>query len=70
MTRRLINHHDGPDDSTHVVSVQYSNPGGEAHHVRLSPELVNRITHCLGVEELQQLAQTVANAVLKLDNRP
>lgn len=65
-----INRQDSPDDSTHVVGVQYAAPSGEIYHVRLSSGLVNRITQCLSVEELQQLVQTVADGVFKRDSRP
>jgi len=64
-----INHQESPDDATHVVGVQYSAPSGEIYHVRLPPELVNRISRCLSAGELQHLVQTVADGVLKQDNR-
>ena len=59
-----------PHETIHIVGIQYTAADGTLCQVRLSPELVNRITRCLSNEELQQLVQTIADDVARPDQRP
>ena len=59
-----------PHETIHIVGIQYTAADGTLCQVRLSPELVNRITRCLSNEELQQLVQTIADDVARADQRP
>ena len=61
---------DDPEAHINLVGVQYTATDGCVHHVRLSPDIVNRITQSISHVELQEFVQTIADGVLNPDDRP
>lgn len=61
---------DDPEAHINLVGVQYTATDGSVHHVRLSPDIVNRITQSISHVELQEFVQTIADGVLNPDDRP
>jgi hypothetical protein len=72
MEQQTISADENDDPETHInlVGVQYTDTDGCAHHVRLAPDIVNRITQSISHIELQEFVQTVADSVLNRDDRP
>jgi len=61
---------DDSPDAVHLVGIQFQRSDGVTGHVRITPELANRLHRCLDMIELQAFVQTVVDAVENPDNRP
>jgi len=72
MEQQAISADESDDPETHInlVGVQYTSTDGNVHHVRLEPDIVNRVTQGISYIELQEFVQTIANGVLNPDDRP
>jgi len=72
MERQALSADENDDPEIHInlVGVQYTATDGNVHHVRLQPEIVNRITRSISHVELQEFVQTIADGVLNPDDRP
>lgn len=53
-----------------VMGVQVALEDGTPCTIRLDPELVARVLNCISMEELRDMAQTIAEGVQNPDNRP
>ncbi len=53
-----------------VMGVMVALEDGSPCTIRLDPELVARLLNCISMEELRDLAQTIAEGVQNPDNRP
>lgn len=53
-----------------VMGVHVALEDGSACTIRLDPELVARVLNCISMEELRDMAQTIADGVQNPDNRP
>jgi len=63
---------EGTDDALekNVAGVHVALADGTACTIRLDPELLSRLLNCISMEELRDLAQTIAEGVENPDNRP
>jgi hypothetical protein len=53
-----------------VMGVMVALEDGTPCTIRLNPDLVARLLNCISMEELRDLAQTIAEGVQNPDNRP
>ncbi len=53
-----------------VMGVMVALQDGTPCTIRLNPDLVARLLNCISMEELRDLAQTIAEGVENPDNRP
>lgn len=53
-----------------VMGVHVALEDGTACTIRLDPELIARLLNCISMEELRDMAQTIAEGVQNPDNRP
>jgi hypothetical protein len=53
-----------------VMGVQVALQDGSPCTIRLDPDLVARALNCISMEELRDMAQTIAEGVENPDNRP
>lgn len=53
-----------------VMGVQVALGDGNSCTIRLDPELVARVLNCISMEELRDMAQSIAEGVQNPDNRP
>lgn len=53
-----------------VMGVQVALSNGTPCTIRLDPDLVARVLNCISMEELRDMAQTIAEGVENPDNRP
>ncbi|MCW8828765.1 MAG: hypothetical protein OQK94_06890 [Gammaproteobacteria bacterium] len=53
-----------------VMGVHVALEDGSACTIRLDPELVARVLNCISMEELRDMAQSIAEGVQNPDNRP
>ncbi len=53
-----------------VMGVMVALEDGTPCTIRLDPDLVARLLNCISMEELRDLAQTIAEGVQNPDNRP
>ncbi len=53
-----------------VIGVMVALEDGTPCTIRLDPDLVARLLNCISMEELRDLAQTIAEGVQNPDNRP
>lgn len=53
-----------------VMGVQVALQDGNPCTIRLDPDLVARVLNCISMEELRDMAQTIAEGVENPDNRP
>jgi len=67
---RIADEQDDSPDAVHLVGIQFQRSDGVTGHVRITPELANRLHRCLDMVELQAFVQTVVDAVENPDNRP
>jgi hypothetical protein len=67
---RIADEEDDTPDAVHLVGIQFQHSDGRIGLVRITPELANRLHHCMDMVELQAFVQTVADAVENPDNRP
>ena len=67
---RIADEEDDSPDAVHLVGIQFQRSDGVTGHVRITPELANRLHRCLDMIELQAFVQTVVDAVENPDNRP
>ncbi len=67
---RIADEEDDSPDAVHLVGIQFQRSDGVTGHVRITPELANRLHRCLDMVELQAFVQTVVDAVENPDNRP
>jgi hypothetical protein len=67
---RIADEEDDSPDAVHLVGIQFQRSDGATGHVRITPELANRLHRCLDMIELQAFVQTVVDAVDNPDNRP
>ena len=67
---RIADAEDDSQDAVHLVGIQFQRSDGVTGHVRITPELANRLHRCLDMVELQAFVQTVVDAVENPDNRP
>ncbi len=51
------------EDSVDLVGVQYTRQDGDVAVVRMQPDLVNQLTACMSLEELQVMVQIIADEV-------
>lgn len=63
---------EGTDDALekNVAGVHVALSDGSACTIRLDPELLARMLNCISMEELRDMAQTIAEGVENPDNRP
>ncbi len=67
---RIADEQDDSPDAVHLVGIQFQCSDGRIGMVRITPELANRLHHCLDMVELQAFVQAVVDAVENPDNRP
>jgi hypothetical protein len=67
---RLADEEDDSPDAVHLVGIQFQRSDGVIGTVRITPELANRLHHCLDTVEIQAFVQTVADAVEHPDDSP
>ena len=67
---RIADEQDDSPDAVHLVGIQFQRSDGVTGHVRITPELANRLHRCLDMVELQAFVQTVAEAVQHPDDGP
>jgi hypothetical protein len=60
---RIADAEDDSADAVHLVGIQFQRSDGSVGHVRITPELANRLHRCLDMVELQAFVQTVVDAV-------
>lgn len=53
-----------------VAGVHVALSDGSACTIRLDPDLLARVLNCISMEELRDMAQTIAEGVENPDNRP
>lgn len=53
-----------------VAGVHVALSDGTACTIRLNPDLLARVLNCISMEELRDMAQTIAEGVENPDNRP
>jgi len=53
-----------------VMGVQVALSNGTSCTIRLDPDLVARVLNCISMEELRDMAQTIAEGVENPDDRP
>ncbi|MFO7592934.1 MAG: hypothetical protein R6X15_02670 [Pseudomonadota bacterium] len=53
-----------------VMGVHVALEDGTPCTIRLDPELIARVLNCISMEELRDMAQTIAEGVQNPDNRP
>lgn len=53
-----------------VMGVQVALEDGSSCTIRLDPDLVARVLNCISMEELRDMAQTIAEGVQNPDDRP
>lgn len=53
-----------------VMGVHVALEDGTPCTIRLDPELIARLLNCISMEELRDMAQTIAEGVQNPDNRP
>ncbi len=63
---------EGTEDALekNVAGVHVELRDGSACTIRLDPELLARVLNCISMEELRDMAQTIAEGVENPDNRP
>jgi hypothetical protein len=67
---RIADQEDDSPDAVHLVGIQFQRSDGSVGLVRITPELANRLHHCLNMVELQAFVQAVVDAAENPDNRP
>lgn len=67
---RIADAEDDSPDAVHLVGIQFQRSDGSVGHVRITPELANRLHRCLDMIELQAFVQTVVDAVESPDSGP
>lgn len=63
---------EGTDDALekNVAGIQVALADGSSCTIRMDPNLLARVLNCISMEELRDMAQTIAEGVENPDNRP
>lgn len=57
-------------DLKHAAAINITLADGRPCAIRIEPALMNRLMGCLSIDEIHQLATTIARSVENPDNRP
>lgn len=57
-------------DLKQVSAISIALADGRTCAIRIEPEMMNRLMSCLSIDEIHQLATTIARSVENPDNRP
>ena len=57
-------------DLKHVTAINITLTDGRSCAIRIEPAIMNRLMECLSIEEIHQLATTIAHCAENPDNRP
>ena len=57
-------------DLKHTTAINITLADGRPCTIRIEPAMMNRLMSCLSIDEIHQLATTIARSVENPDNRP